>query len=365
MLRSFTPAWRRTLLGVLLSLVALPSTAATLRIHYNTGYGNNISIRGSAASLSWTTSKAATWTTGNVWVYTTPVSDGGFEFKPMYNGTTWSKGANYVVPDGNAVVDVYPYFFSTGGSVVTVNSFSSTILGNSRKLYIYRPPSYTESGAAAKRYPVVYMQDGRNLFNASTSFSGVEWKIDETLNSKIPGGTAREVIVVGIDNTSARISEYTPVPDPGYGGGNGNNYLNFIQNELMPWVNANYRTLTGPANTTIGGSSLGGLISFYAAWTRSNVFGSAIAMSSSFWWNGEWMLSQVQNYNGSKIPAVFYIDSGSDGAAETFDMRDLLVARGYVYDVDLHHYYNANHSHNEAAWQARFPIVVDRVLFWK
>ena len=90
-----------------------------------------------------------------------------------------------------------------------------------------------------------------------------------------------------------------------------------------------------------------------------------MAMSSSFWWNNEWMLSQVQNYNGSKIPAVFYIDSGSDGAAETFDMRDLLVARGYVYDVDLHHHYNANHSHNEAAWQARFPIAVDRVLFWK
>ena len=115
MLRSFTPAWRRTLLGVLLSLVALPGAAATLRVHYNTGFGNNIAIRGSAASLSWTTSKAATWTTGNVWVYTTPVSDGGFEFKPMYNGTTWSKGANYVVPDGNAVVDVYPYFFSTAG----------------------------------------------------------------------------------------------------------------------------------------------------------------------------------------------------------------------------------------------------------
>jgi predicted alpha/beta superfamily hydrolase len=172
------------------------------------------------------------------------------------------------------------------------------------------------------------------------------------------------VIVVGIGNTGSRISEYTPVWDSTYGGGNGDAYLDFVEDELMPWVASNYRTLSGPDNTLIGGSSLGGLISFYASWTRSDVFGSAICMSSSFWWANEWMTGEVQSHSGAKVPARFYVDSGSDGAAETFDMRDALEALGYTHGVDLHHWYEPSHGHNEAAWRDRFPIPVDRLLPW-
>ena len=95
----------------LVSALALASSeAATIRVHYDTGWGSYISIRGNAASLSWYSGNSATWTAGNVWIYQTPVSDGGFEFKPLVDDASWSVGSNYTVPSGNSVVDIYPFF---------------------------------------------------------------------------------------------------------------------------------------------------------------------------------------------------------------------------------------------------------------
>lgn len=336
--------------------------AATLRVHYDTGWGKNIAIRGNAASLSWYSGKQATWTTGNVWVYQTPTADGGFQFKPLINDSSWSVGANYVVPGGSSVVDIYPFFGNQNGTLTTISNFHSNILGNNRNLIIYLPPSYSEN--PLKYYQVVYMHDGQNLFNAATAFGGVEWQVDETLNSKIRQGTVREVIVVGINNNASRISEYTPMPDPDYGGGNGDAYLDFIQYEVMPYINSSFRVLTGPTNTFIGGSSLGGLISFYASWTRSNVFGHAICMSSSFWWNNEALTHQVQADTGPIDLNRFYLDSGgiNDGAAQTNTMRDSLAARGYTFNVNLFHWYDPQGSHNEASWQRRFYIPMEKLL---
>ncbi len=336
--------------------------AATLRIHYDTGWGNRISIRGDAASLSWYSGQDAQWSPGNVWVYSTPESNGGFEFKPLVNDSSWSKGANYTVPSGDAVVDIYPYFFESQGEMEFFSSFYSITLGNSRSVFVYLPPSYDEN--TLKSYPVLYMHDGDNLFYASTAFGGVEWQVDETLDAMIGAGSAREVIVVGLGNTAGRISEYTPVTDPTYGGGNADAYLDFIEDEIMPWVANRYRIKTGPQHTLIGGSSLGGLVSFYGAWTRSHLFGAAICMSSSFWWSGEWMIHETETYSGAPPVASFYVDSGSDGTQQTFDMVDALEDLGYDHGDDLHHYYQSSHSHNETAWQQRFPISVDRLLPW-
>lgn len=353
---------RRGLLAALPSLLLLTGSleAATIRVHYDVGWNKRIAIRGNASSLSWSAGKNATWTSGNVWVYTTPPSDGGFSFKPLVNDASWSIGANYVVPDGNAVVDIYPFFFTAQGRLETVSGFYSQILQRSRNLRIYLPPSYNEN--LAKSYPVLYLQDGQNVFDASTAFGGVEWRVDETLNGMIAQGKAREAIVVGVYNTGARMAEYTPVPDPGYGGGDGDAYLDFLELEVMPYIGSRYRVLTGPQHTTIGGSSLGGLISFYAAWTRSDVYGAAICMSSSFWWDNEWMLDEVQSHTGPRPPARFYIDSGADGAAETLEMRDTLDAVGYTPALDLFHEYAPSHQHNEASWAARFHLPVERLL---
>ena len=127
-----------------------------------------------------------------------------------------------------------------------------------RDLILYLPPSY--SANPDKRYPVLYMHDGQNLFDRATSFGGVEWQVDETFNKLIGEGRVQEAIVVGINNTSGRIDEYTPTQDPGYGGGDGDSYLDFIEQDVKPYIDANYRTQVGPRTTMMLGSSLGGLI---------------------------------------------------------------------------------------------------------
>lgn len=347
--------------GALLAHVATVR-AAEIHVHYDTGFGNFIAIRGNGAGLSWFAGQPATWTSGNVWVYHTPASAGGFEFKPLLNDAGWSVGANYVVPSGNSVVHVYPFYGQSHGTLQTISGFYSQELQNQRNVYVYLPPSYFEN--QAKHYPVLYMHDGKNLFEPSKAFGGVAWEVDATIDQLVGQGRMREVIVVGIDNTSARMSEYTPVPDPVYGGGNGENYLDFIEHELKPYIDANYRTLPGRDHTLIGGSSLGGLISFWAAWTRSDVFAAAVCMSSSFWWSDEFTIDEVESHAGAKVPSRFYIDAGgiNDGAAQTNAMRDALEDEGYQHGVDLFHWFEPGGAHNEASWAARFHRPMERLL---
>ncbi|WP_428261847.1 alpha/beta hydrolase [Haliangium sp.] len=356
------PAAAVALWAALLCSAAGTAQAAEIHVHYDTGFGNFISVRGSGAGLSWSQGSGATWTAGNDWVLTTPASSGGFEFKPLFNDSQWSVGANYVVPSGDSVVHVYPFFGPAQGSLHTISGFFSQNMQDSRDITIYLPPSYTEN--AAKQYPVLYMHDGQNLFHDSEAFGGVAWEVDDTIDSLIAQGRMREVIVVAVDNDADRISEYTPVPDPDYGGGNGESYLDFLQFELKPFIEANYRVLTGPANTLIGGSSLGGLISFWAAWTRPQVFGTAVCMSSSFWWNDRFLIDTVAGHTGAKVPVVLYIDAGgqNDGATNTADMRDTLESKGYVHGADLFHWFEPSGAHNEASWEARFYVPMERVL---
>jgi predicted alpha/beta superfamily hydrolase len=338
------------------------AVTTTIYVHYDTGYGNNIAIRGNKSPLSWSAGQSATWTTGNIWTWQTQTTMGAFEFKPLKNSNIWSTGGNFVVPASQTDIHVYPFFGPSQGTLTTIPNFYSPQLGNSRSLILYLPPSYYEN--TLKRYPVLYMHDGQNLFNPATAFGGVEWQVDENLNSLIAQGKVQEVMVVGIYNTANRISEYTPTPDPGYGGGNANNYLDFIQNTIKPYIDANYRTLTNPANTYMLGSSLGGLVSCYAGWTRSSVFGSVGCMSSSFWWNNQNFTISVENFNGPNPPERFYLDSGAnnDGATETIRMRDALLVKGYVNNLDLKYYLDPQGAHNEASWRARLPIVLQYLL---
>lgn len=351
-----------------LTFVANSSLAAggtTIYVHYDTGWGNSIAVRGNKAPLSWTTGQAATWTTGNVWTWQTSTTLGAYEFKPLINNSTWSTGGNYIVPASQSAVHVYPFFGAAQGTLTTIPNFYSPQLNNSRSLILYLPPSYNTN--TAKRYPVIYMHDGQNLFNAATAFGGVEWQVDENMNSLISQGKVAEVIIVGIYNTANRISEYTPSVDPSYGGGNANKYLDFVQNTVKPYIDTNYRTLTGPANTYMLGSSLGGLLSCYAGWTRSNVFSRVGCMSSSFWWNNENFTTQVQNYAGTKPPVRFYLDfGGNEGGSvnPTLNMRNALQAKGYVSGVDLKYYYDATGTHSEASWRARLPIVLTYLIPW-
>jgi predicted alpha/beta superfamily hydrolase len=361
---------RRLLQALILSATCLLSAAphvaqaTTVRVHYDVGYGNRISIRGNKAPLSWNAGVNATWTTGNAWVLSWADSAGDMEIKPLKNDATWSVGANYFVKSGTTV-DIYPFFGPAAGTLKKITGFHSPQFNNSRTLILYLPPSYYEN--PLKRYPVLYAHDGQNLFEAATAFGGKEWRMDETSNQLIGSGLMDEVIIVGIHNTgSNRIYEYTPCCDAAYGGGGADQYLNFMANTVKPYIDANYRTINRRENTATMGSSLGGLLSFYAGRRRSDVFSKVAGMSSSFWWNNEALTLEVINYSG-KVPAKFYIDAGTvnDGLPQTTSMRDALVSDGYVQGVDLYYHVAQGAGHNETSWAARLDIPLKYLFPWQ
>ncbi|HEX7839830.1 MAG TPA: alpha/beta hydrolase-fold protein [Kofleriaceae bacterium] len=338
------------------------ATVTTIRVHYDTGFGNRITIRGSVAPLSWSAGKDATWTSGNVWVYSWS-SAGDADVKPLVNDAQWSTGANYHVRAG-ATTDIYPFFGASHGSLVQVPGFASPQLGGSRTLRIYLPPSYHEN--SAKRYPVLYMHDGQNLFDAQTSAFGTEWQVDENVDAAVGSGRMDEVIVVGVDNTANRIWEYTPCCDPTYGGGGAPTYERFLIDTVKPYIDQNFRTLPGKDDTAVMGSSLGGLLSFYLARRNPAVFAKAGCMSSSFWWNNQALTLEVEQ-STTHVPVQLYLDAGtsSDGLPETTRMDTALLADGYVQGTDLDFFTAQGGSHNEASWAARVAIPLTWLFPWQ
>jgi predicted alpha/beta superfamily hydrolase len=360
------PSTRTGLLGTLVALIVLWATAAdatTLRVHYDTGFGNRITVRGSVTPLSWTLGKDATWTTGNVWTFAVADSVGDVDVKPLVNDTKWSIGANYHLRAGTTT-DIYPFFNATAGTLFLVNNFFSPQFNNSRTLILYLPPSYSEN--PLKRYPVLYMHDGQNLFQAQTSSFGTEWQVDENINSAVNGGRMDEVIAVGIYNTANRIAEYTPCCDPSFGGGAANTYERFLIDTVKPFIDQSFRTLPSKENTAVMGSSLGGLLSFYLAQRNPAVFSKAGCMSSSFWWNNQALTVQVEQAT-TRVPVKFYIDAGtsSDGLPETTRMDNALLADGYVQGRDVNFVTAQGGSHNEASWAARVATPLQWLFPWQ
>ncbi len=189
-------------------------------------------------------------------------------------------------------------------------------LNRYRRIWIYLPASYQKE--KNKLYPVLYMQDGQNLFNEQTAAFHTEWGIDECLDT-LALQLHKECIVVGIDNDSTkRLNEYNPYDNDKYGKGEGKQYLDFVVNTLKPFVDKNYRTLKDAKHTFIGGSSMGALISMYALVQYPNVFGGAAVFSPSFWiapeiytdvTNAKWQNTfQIYFYAGQKESNRMVID---------------------------------------------------------
>jgi predicted alpha/beta superfamily hydrolase len=328
--------------------------ATTVRIHYEAGK-NGITVRGDKGPLSWSKGAAATLGADQVWSYTWPDSLGEILMKPVLGDDKVSTGGAYKLAIG-ASVDIYPFFGAPFGKLTIIPAFASPQLNNSRKLRIYLPASYDEN--AAKRYPVLYMHDGQNLFDAKTAAYGVEWGIDETVNRLVATGIMDEIIVVGIDNTPDRIVEYTPCCDPKYGGGKLDAYQDFVLDTVKPYIDRTLRTLPGKEHTAIMGSSLGGIASVIIAQRKPDVFSKAGGISSAFWWNNKDMVARLP----ARVPVRFYLDAGSsdDGLAETTQVRDAMLKQGYRLDADLLFYADQGGKHNEKSWAAR----VDKPLAW-
>ncbi len=240
-------------------------------------------------------------------------------------------------------------------------AFHSTFLPDDRDVWVWLPPGYdTET---TRRYPVFYMQDGQNLFDADTAFQrGQYWRAGETAAALIEDGRLAPLIIVGIANAGERrIFEYTPTADARLGGGLADAYGQLIVRELKPFVDRTYRTATDRAETGIGGSSLGGLVSLYLALARPDVFGRAAVMSPSVWWDHRVIIRQLCASSSTLRPRL-WVDMGTaEGRRASQDARRLktaLVRAGWTPDDNLHYGEYKNATHSEAAWAARFGDVL-------
>lgn len=230
-----------------------------------------------------------------------------------------------------------------------LESFDNFILHrslNPRKILVWLPKDYYSAKKVNSFYNVLYMHDGQNLFDPSTSYSGKHWKVSETVYKLIKLGKIANLIVVGIYSTSERLDEYNWYSK-------GEIYINGIINNLKPFIDSKYRTFTDRKNTAIIGSSMGGLISFYAGWFFPNVFSKVGCISSSFHYHNDQVLKMVSEYNGEKIPVQFYIDHGEDGLLRGQKMFALLTLKGYVIGTDIDYFYAPKAEHNEEQWAKR------------
>src|ERR1700684_2130978 len=167
-----------------------------------------------------------------------------------------------------------------------LHEFYSRGFRNTRFLRVWLPPWYDDPKISSRRSPVLYLNDGQNLFEASTSFTGVEWQVDETADRLIREGAVPPMIFVGMDHaTKDRIREYIPHRSmhPMMLRVQGRYYPDFLTKEVMPFVERNYRVATGPENTGLGGSSLGGLIALYTSMSRPGVIGRLLLESPALW----------------------------------------------------------------------------------
>jgi predicted alpha/beta superfamily hydrolase len=243
--------------------------------------------------------------------------------------------------------------------------FRSRFLPNDRDITVYVPPQYEEQ--SERHFPVLYMHDGQNLFDPSTSFvPGRTWRVAETADEVIAAGEVEPLIIVGIANTGdQRLAEYTPVPDWKMGGGEADKYGRLITEELMPFVNANYRTLHGREHTGMGGSSLGGLVTLYLGLKYSDRFSKLAVLSPSVWWNHKSIIGYVNETRLNHPPRI-WLDAGDAEGARTIANTDLLERRlkvhGWRSEVDLHYERVAGGTHDEASWAQRVGPML-RFLF--
>lgn len=245
------------------------------------------------------------------------------------------------------------------GALRVLRGLESPQLNNNRDIYVYLPPTYwTDTN---RRYPVIYMHDGQNLFDPRTSFAG-EWNVDGVIDASAPRGL--EAIVVGITNTSERLHEYSPFDDPKHGAGKGDAYLSFIIDTLKPIIDADFRTKPDRGCTGIAGSSMGGLISLYGFFARNDVFGFAGVMSPALWFGARGIFAYLDQarYVGGRV----YVDVGTkEGSAELNDvkrLRDRLLELGYEHGHDMLFMVDLGAGHNEAAWARRMERVLKFLL---
>lgn len=241
------------------------------------------------------------------------------------------------------------------GEFRTHESFASRYLEHDHTIIVSLPPGYEDGGA--KRFPVLYLHDGQNVFDRATSV-GEEWRVDETAHELIEKGEIAPLIVVGVYNTGVhRIDEYAPTSDPEKGGGGkADDYGRMLVQELKPFIDREYATLPSAASTGLGGSSLGGLLTMYLGLRYPTVFSRLAVMSPSVWWDDRMILREVEGFSAKPAQRI-WLDSGTNEGEETITnsraLRDALVAKGWAEGRDLAYNEAEGGEHNEKSWSER------------
>ncbi|SCY28997.1 Predicted hydrolase of the alpha/beta superfamily [Flavobacterium anhuiense] len=241
---------------------------------------------------------------------------------------------------------------STASKNVSTFTIEAPQLNTSKKIWIYLPENYSKN--IQKKYSVIYIHDAQNLFDAKTSYSG-EWNVDEKLDS-----LKAKVIVVGIEHgNEKRIDELTPFKNEKYGGGNADNYIEFIVKTLKPHIDKNYRTKTKAKNTILFGSSLGGLVSYYGALKYPEVFGKAGVFSPSFWFSPEiYTFTEKQPKIKTKIYFLCGDKESDDMVNDLTKMKRLLdTKRCYCLHLDKTKIVKGG-EHNEKLWRDHFAEAI-------
>jgi predicted alpha/beta superfamily hydrolase len=246
-----------------------------------------------------------------------------------------------------------------------LHEFRSRVFKNTRFLRVWLPPGYDDQQNSSRYYPVLYLNDGQNLFESSTAFGGVEWGADETADRLIRDGAVPPLIIVGLDNMGKdRLREYMPHRSmhPMMLRVLGRYYPDFLIKEVMPFVESAYRVATSPENTGLGGSSLGALIALYTALVRPGVIGRLLLESPSLWASNRQIIKESRS--ARVWPEKIFLAAGTAEAGDAErsrtvvdDVRELaaIIRRAVLSESRLRVVIKDGAGHSESAWAERFP----------
>jgi predicted alpha/beta superfamily hydrolase len=248
------------------------------------------------------------------------------------------------------------------GTIERFPEFRSEILGLERRIWVYLPPMYEDEDE--RRFPVLYMHDGQNVFDGATAYlAGKEWEADETAERLIAEGRIEPLIIVAVDNGgAARVEEYTPTVDRRGRGGHLDPHARMLVEEVKPWVDETFRTRPGREDTGIAGSSYGALAALWTGLTYPDVFGKIAALSPSVGRDNRQILGFVASLP-EKPDTRIWTDIGTLESPRAVEdarrLRDALLAKGWEEGVDLRYLEAAGEGHNETAWAKRVPAILE------
>jgi predicted alpha/beta superfamily hydrolase len=256
------------------------------------------------------------------------------------------------------------------GNIKWHRAFPSKILGNQREVLVYLPRGYRR--LSRRRYPVLYLHDGQNVFDAATSFAGVEWGVDETAERLIRQNLIEPLIIVAVANTGEeRVHEYAPTRGvidakakrKKRSKGLARQYGHFLMEELKPYIDRKYRTKSDGEFTALGGSSLGGLVTLAIGVLYPHAFRRLMVMSPSIWWD-DFAIYRLVDSIEQKPPLKIWLDTGTaePGWEQARELLNRLVEKGWKLHKDLRYMEAQGADHSEAAWATRVEPAL-RFLF--